>query len=377
MNWRAGEVMNIRMAKKVKKVNRRTYTKRWSTKRLPIPYARIVHQLSLEARHGDISDGHEAVRRGGYARRVLDAFGEELTAFKGVAKDFRSKVLTPILQRQLRGIPDNYAPHIRSNISNSRVIKPTIAETTAFYLGEDPIDPDFIPSYRRNLLYIREARWALWIVMGLAKVNSKEDYNRSLTAQDKIMEGLTFTRDEVEKMPGVNRDILDQVMELDTTLSLQPHYDGYESDSLPRFTYPEVRAIIFEGLEKYFAKELKEVVCTCAHPSGYTLTFHSRPNTLPLSKLRGTDLINCTRNLGPQPQVFQSPQQQVLQSPQPQVLQSPQPQVPQSPQPQVPQSQNPGNPWPHPLAMTLASLRSAVALVDPQGRSQTQPSARG
>ena len=73
---------------------------------------------------------------------------------------------------------------------------------TAFYLGHDPLVPGRKASYRRNLLYIREARWHLGILMGKVDVADVDDFKRSLTHHDLIMKALReIPRPEKGKPP--------------------------------------------------------------------------------------------------------------------------------------------------------------------------------
>ena len=203
-------------------------------RRIPIPYARLVHQFILEIRHGLKDMGHESLRRRTYAERVLDRFGEELDNYHGSEAQFRSCVFTPILQRQLRGVPDSYAPSIRHVVARHPV-QPTITQATTFYLGNDPLDPRCIPSYRRNLVYIREMLWHLGILMGEVNVKSTNHFNVSLETNDFVMEGLRVTR--------------------------QPSTRG-----IPKFNELEVAAIFADKVQAFFTEELSLVVCTDTWP---------------------------------------------------------------------------------------------------------------
>jgi len=88
---------------------------------------------------------------------MLEAFGQELESFKGPEKDFRSGAFTPVLQRQLHGIPDDYTSPLREYMAAGPEDDVSIANATHFYLGVDPLNPDCIPTYHRNLIYIRES----------------------------------------------------------------------------------------------------------------------------------------------------------------------------------------------------------------------------
>ena len=229
MHWRADELIDISYGKKVKKSNKNIFVMRWCNRGIPVPYARLLHQFYLEDRHSLSDAGHEARRRMAYARRVLDEFGMELERYKHLEKDFRSAVFTPILQRQLRGLPDSYTPAIHAYLLSPKGTV-TIEDATMFYLANDPLDPDCIPTYRRNLIYIREALWHLLVVTGHITSTSRIDYNWVIETHDIIMDRLE-ARDE-------------------------------EDEGFPLFTSCEVDAIVACNIETWFAEELEEVVRT-------------------------------------------------------------------------------------------------------------------
>ena len=86
----------------------------------------------------------------------MEAFGEELEEHKEltsrgpVTSAWRSTVLTPILQRQLQGVPDAYAPSLDAGVGLDDKDGEgglTIAAVTEFYLGSDPVHPDNKPFY--------------------------------------------------------------------------------------------------------------------------------------------------------------------------------------------------------------------------------------
>ena len=216
---------------------------RWATRNIPIPYARLVDQFAMEDDHADSDLGYEAVRRQSYARQMLDAFGKELQDFRGPDKDFRSSVLTPVLQRQLQGVPDCYAPGIFSAIAPDSVEEITISDTTSFYLSADPLDPTYIPSYRRNMVYIREVRWHLAILMNKGRVGDRVFYQLMLENHDMIMNALKASV-EAEEAPS--------------------------DDSFPLLSDVEVQALVFERIDGFFQEELKRVVCA---PGPFHCTF--------------------------------------------------------------------------------------------------------
>lgn len=205
---------------------------------IPAAYYRVVCQLVAEIAHASVDFSHESLRRCSYAMEVLDAFGAELASIHSTTARFRSKVLTPILQRQLRGVADNHTPVVKLAVS-PRGEDVTIDDASKFYLSEDPTDPQWIPTYRRNLIYIPEVRWHLGVVLGKIKLGNADEYDKIRQEHDNLMEPLL-------------RD--------DTT----DDGDDYNDDNctkLDPFNEVEVATIVEDGLEEYFAGELAKVVC--------------------------------------------------------------------------------------------------------------------
>ena len=210
---------------------------RWTPYQVPAPYDRIISQLLAEANHAERHNSHESYRRAEYALKVLDAFATEHIKFQstGLAPaSFRSKVLTPILQRYRLGVDDSYTPAVHAGISNNPGPL-TIQDVTRFYLGADPTDPRYIPSYRRNILYLPNSRWHLGLLLGAVPVDDKKaaisHYNRVQANHDAIM------------------------------LSLQAGgYTETDVNGIPLLNHAEVAAIIDEGLEEFFQTELDQVV---------------------------------------------------------------------------------------------------------------------
>ena len=164
---------------------------------IPAAYHRLVAQLTAEITHASSHSGHEALRRCSYAMEVLDAFGAELTSSRSLTSDFRSKVLTPILQRQRRGTSHCYLPPLSYVISsNGETV--TIGDATGYYLQEDPTHPDWIPAYRRNLIYIPKMRWHLGVLLGKVKLGDRRGYDGIRTNHNDLMKALKAeeTQDE-------------------------------------------------------------------------------------------------------------------------------------------------------------------------------------
>ena len=244
MAWTQNETWPVTLERLKKARGNTKATPHHTTFHIPAAYHRIVCQLVAELRLAKRTDQHEVHRREVYARQVLDAFGGELERFRGFTNEamagFRSAILTPILQRQLCAVPDAYTPSIHRGVKGHHT-ELTIQAATEFYLKEDPTDPENIPNYHRNLLYIHEARWHLGCVMETVPDEGDdkkhiEYYNQFLEDHDRIM------------------------------LAVKDGYKGYSETGIPYLTPAERTAIEREQLEDFFTSELAMPV-RHAHPS--------------------------------------------------------------------------------------------------------------
>ena len=193
-----------------------------------------------EASHGVKCRGHEARRRQTFAKEVLHKFWAELHQPRDSLKGFRSVVLTPILQRQLWGIEENYRPMVEDAVAQGGQ-EPTIKQATKFYLERDPTDYRWIGTYRRNLLYVPEAQWHLRALMKKVVVGNEEAYDDMKDRTDK----------------------LHQVREMDHDEDNHFIYYGEENDSKPPRPYmkAEVGVVIEEELDEFFDVKTWSSVC--------------------------------------------------------------------------------------------------------------------
>jgi hypothetical protein len=120
MSWRKGELRQISVGRTItsRKGTRNNCEEVYHPKDIPAPYDRIIAQLIAEDKHGDGDKSHDSLHRQAYARRVLDAFWYEINGYAGRPIDFRSTVLTPLLQRQLRGVEDSYGPSVQAAVGD-------------------------------------------------------------------------------------------------------------------------------------------------------------------------------------------------------------------------------------------------------------------
>lgn len=245
------------------KVSKKTEeAQRRHSRLIPQGYLRLLHQFILENQHGKKNNGHEAERRQMYARRMIDAFVEEIIPFDkhGPGADWRSKVLTPVLQRQLLGISDMYSWSTANgimdagydnadrdfeddtecftddtddevNVHKLRIERPrpTITQVTRAYLEFDPLDLETLPRYRRNLLYVREMRWHLGVVSlgNGAQVSHIDYFDATLQNQDLLLQFLHKTGSNVSEP----------------------------------LLLSELAIIVVEGHDKFYAEELCGAVC--------------------------------------------------------------------------------------------------------------------
>jgi hypothetical protein len=239
MSWSKGDLRTIELGWMTKGRGKQRREVVFTTFEIPAPYDRIVSQLLAESVHGGRDGGHESCRCQAYALEVLDAFGDELRKFKGMPVNFRSTVLTPILQRQLTGIHDAYTTTVRAGVNQMKKEptlqgEPTIQDATALYLQVDPTDPIYIRSYRRNLLYLPEPRWHLGIVMNGFASSGQEAFNH------------------INKFRANNDTIIQSI-------EVEGHKD-VDQNLVPLLNNVEIRVIIDEGLEDFFQEELQRVV---------------------------------------------------------------------------------------------------------------------
>ena len=230
MSWGPGELRDLEIGTRRKVPGKKAHMWSFAKKKIPAPYDRIVCQLKAEAEHGDSDKSHEAQRRQTYARIILDAFAKELKAYNRPTADFRSHVLSPILVRQLMGIPDSYSPSIEAAVSNNdREV--TIGMATDLYLSRDPTAVELIPGYRYNAILLPEVRWHLAVVLEKIRVGDPDEYNLVLGNQDVLAASYGHHEQEPEA----------------------------EGDEPPDLCIPMISVLIKEDLEDFFAPELKEV----------------------------------------------------------------------------------------------------------------------
>jgi hypothetical protein len=249
MSWTKGELREIMVGRSVttRKGGKRHREDIYRTTKVPAPYDRVVAQLIAEDAHANGDKSHDSLCRQTYARRVLDAFWYEINQYNGKEIDFRSAVLTPILQRQLRGVEDSYGPSVRAAVGDG-CINPTIAQATEFYLGDDPTSPYWIPCYRRNLIYVPEARWHLGVVLGKYRVTAADQY-RTFRDNQLVLDKWIRKRDEMRK---ARREAGEAEAE--------EKVDEGRGKPVPNFGFLEVFIIINEQLEDFFGPELTRVV---------------------------------------------------------------------------------------------------------------------
>ena len=203
---------------------------------IPAAYHQVACQLATELSIANNIDNHEAHRRQAYARQILDLFAQELLQLKGYSEDlmvgFRSKVLTPLLVRQLHGIHDAYTPFVRQAVQGGETKEMTIEAATRFYLQRDPTDPIYIPTYRRNLLFTPIPRWFLGYTMKI------------ITTKDKAKVQWNYYNQFID-----DHDLLIPMLQ-------DLEHQGLDGNNVPLLMQAEVDMIMRESLGLYFKAEL-------------------------------------------------------------------------------------------------------------------------
>ena len=145
-------------------------------------YYRVIlgFQREIDLALEDEEDTTPCLFRAMYLLRVLSEFGQELVDAPAgsVTPEWRSRVLNPLLQRQLRGIYDHDSDRIEKEVGPSR------EDAHKFYLTHDPLDYGVGRRLRHNLLYLWQVRWSLGYIdkNGMHHRATSEDYYRTLAS---------------------------------------------------------------------------------------------------------------------------------------------------------------------------------------------------
>ena len=181
-----------------------------------------------------------------YARCIIDKFIVELQAKRGLDDhgwSWRSKVLNPILQRQMNGYPDHHAPMLAvhfAGLEGSELME----KVNKFYLSRDPLEGSEQPHLRLGILYVTEARWFLSVTP--AEVDSIEHYQRCEERTLKLLEKLGKEGDQEDGQEGLRES--------------------------------ELSVIVAEGLEDYYKKDAEGAV------SSATGLMNAIPRLMPVNR---------------------------------------------------------------------------------------------
>lgn len=129
---------------------------------LHLGYHRVLAGFLQEIKfmEEDKLKSYNCLFRGTYLSKILDIFVEELSRIpENSPWCFRSRALNPLLQRQLRGIHDDYPMQVKMEVGESR------ADVGKFYLELDPLAPALINKLMRNILYIWQVRLSLGFLL--------------------------------------------------------------------------------------------------------------------------------------------------------------------------------------------------------------------
>jgi hypothetical protein len=142
----------------------------------------------IELMYDDSVQEHNCLFRATYLLKILDHFAAELPAISsGIESRWRSRVLNPILQRQLRGVFDQEPEMVEKTIG------PTLEDAANFYLQLDPLGPDRKQDRLRNILYVWPVRWSL-AYMGVD--GTQDSYTRTRITTEHLLEERGHVSDE-------------------------------------------------------------------------------------------------------------------------------------------------------------------------------------
>jgi hypothetical protein len=112
-----------------------------------------------------------------YAQKIIDALVDELTERGPTQGDlrWRSRVLNPILQRQLHGYMDHEPQMLATEFGDleGEALKKAV---NTFYLSRDPLHPSEQFSFREGVLYVTQARWGLAVSSDVTKLWDSSHY---------------------------------------------------------------------------------------------------------------------------------------------------------------------------------------------------------
>jgi hypothetical protein len=187
-------------------------------------YLRVLAGLNADISHGPVHKSGNAYFRMTYAQFVIDKLATELEDSgpkKGSEASWRSKILNPILQRQLNGYHDHEAPMLKAHFDGLEGAE-LQTEINKFYLSQDPLAALVQPALRRGILYVTEPRWFLGINDDKRKDSKHYDFCRANTTT-----------------------ILSELSEQEDRPVLQAH---------------EVCLIVLENLEDYYREDAQHAV---------------------------------------------------------------------------------------------------------------------
>ena len=150
-------------------------------------YLRVLLGFNREIKFmtKDKIKAHNCLFRATYLQMILDLFVLELSRVPAANPwHFRSQVLNPILQRQLRGILDEEQQAIKAEVG------PTVTDAAAFYLMKDPLNPHHVSSLLRQLLYV----WPVHLSLGFI---GRKGNSRAWTVALRNMKSLVAKRCKV------------------------------------------------------------------------------------------------------------------------------------------------------------------------------------
>jgi hypothetical protein len=198
-------------------------------RKLPFGYLRVLLGFirEIEFMTTDQLKSHNCLFRATYLMKVIDQFVLELPRISSAAPErFRSRVLNPILQRQLAGLPDHEPKSIRDHVGR------THKDSAKFYLVNDALDPRFRMELLRNLLYIWSVRLALGFLNNPGQC-TEDAFETVISNTEALVQG----RLAVEDDEWDNEIISDYKITVFTAENLRSYYEDVISSAVRHPVY--------------------------------------------------------------------------------------------------------------------------------------------
>lgn len=137
-----------------------------------------------------------------YAQQVIDTFADELFSRRHVegGLKWRSRVLNPILQRQLQGMGHESLLSAHFIGLEGKELNEAIDE---FYLHRDPLQPSQQNTLRWGVIYATDARWSLTVSTNPQMIGDECHYNQCRIHTRSLIKTLVYKGADSEELENL------------------------------------------------------------------------------------------------------------------------------------------------------------------------------